>query len=1733
MNQRMKIPLLIPISAIFIICFAQADFPAGDLLSSRAFAEQDGQTEIPLAINEFMASNSNSVQDPQDQYDDWVEIHNYGIDAIDIGGMYLTDDLSDTTKWRIPANNTAATTIPAGGYLLIWADNDTTDAGLHANFKLSADGEEIGLFDSNGITLIDSITFGNQVTDISYGRYPDAGEDWRLFTSPSPAAQNEGGYLGEVADTKFSHNRGFYVAPFSVTIATETDGAVIYYTLDGSDPFDTDSGGRSANAIAYTGPIPINKTTYLRAKAVKTGFKPSEINTQTFIFLDDVLQQPRSPSGFPSSWGGTSADYEMDPDIVQDPRYNGMMKDALLSIPSMSLVMTNSDLFDSGNGIYANPNGHGVSWERPGSMELIYPDGTDGVQVDCGIRIQGGAFRSWGLTKKKSFRLLFKGIYGPTKLRYPLFGEDAVDQFDTVVLRGGANDGYSWNSARYTEQYTRDEFGRSLQRATGNVGSHGTFVHLYINGLYWGLYNPCERPDDAFSASYYGGEKEDWDSIHDLSASSGDTAAWNQMISKCRQAAYSDEAYHELQGNNPDGTPNPAYPNLLDVTNYIDYLIVNLWGGNWDWPWKNWWAGRDRTINSTGFKFYCWDYENTMGNNLGRSPLDMNALNNNFSSAGEQHENLSRNSEYRMFFADRVHRFFFNNGILTSESLIDRYTAMANEIEMAIVTESARWGDEHHSTPLTLEDWYDRDSSYNDGRAGRDWILNYYIPQRSDIVLQQFRNAGLYPDVDATVFYINDSYQHGGYISPTDRLSMNGPGQIYFTLDGTEPHLTGLSEHATTSAVLVAENADKRVLVPTSEIGNTWRSDLDYDDSSWMTENTQNGALEFDGLNDFVDVDDADIVRGSFTLAMWLRYDVLNTLNAVMHNDTWDAGSVHVHLRDSSRVFDVDINGGKSITTQTALQAHQWYHITATIDVSSGQSKVYVNGVLDATSTSGGTATPYIGPMNIGAWLDNSRYFTGAMDDIRIYSRILNVSEVRTLANFENASSGLVAHWKFDEISGNLATDSAGSHHGVVYGNAVWVDGPDSGPGGVGYEVGSGYEDYISLDVKDRMYDKYTSCYIRIPFFLSQEPDHFNIMTLRIRYDDGFIAYLNGVEVARRNFTGTPDWNSTANPKHSDSEAVNFEDIDISQYLDELLSGDNILAIHGLNQSLTSSDFLISTELDAYTDDSSSDVDVSTSAIQYIGPITLTESTHVKARVLDGGTWSALNEATYAVGPVAENLRITELMYHPLAPADANDPNEEFIELTNIGTETINLNLVKFANGIDFTFPSIDLAPGEFVLVVQDIDAFEARYGTEINIAGQYTGKLNNAGEKIRLEDAIGQTILEFSYKDGWRSITDGEGFSLTIIDATNPGLSSWDEKDSWRPSAYAGGSPGQDDSGILPNPGDVVINELLANSPGGTPDWIELCNTTGTAIDISGWFLSDSNDNLFKYEIANGTTIGPNGYFVLYEDPNFGNTNDPASHEPFALSENGERLYLCSAQNDVLTGYRNVEDFGASETGVSFGRYYKASTGNYNFVAMDQNTPGSANSYPKVGPIAISEIMYNPDWPEGGSYTNDQYEYIELKNISAEPVTLHDYDKAEPWKFTDGVDFTFGADNPVTIPAGGYLLVVKNPAAFSWRYPAVPAEIILGPYEGNLSNAGESLELGMPGDVGKNGQRQYIRIDRINYSDGSHPENCPGSIDLWPVEADGNGMALTRKVPVDYGNEPENWTASAPSPGE
>jgi hypothetical protein len=1465
-----------------------------------------GQADEPVVINELMASNNSIIQDPQGQYDDWIEIYNFGSASINIGGMYLTDELSIPTKWQIPFG----TIIAGRNYLLIWADDDTSDIGLHTNFKLSADGEQIALFDGDGTTLIDSIVFPGQTTDTSFGRYPDAAETWRFFDNPTPAAQNQGGYVGTVADTKFSHNRGFYDSPFDLTIATETEGAVIRYTTDGSAP--TETSGR-----IYTGPVRISTTTCVRTIAYKTGWRLTNVDTQTYIFIDDVItqsQQHALSAGYPNSWSGYPADYEMDPEVTNDPEYSGQMADALLSIPTLSIVTDKEYLFDPTIGIYMNPEkeGNNLEWERPTSAELFCPDGSMEFQINCGLRLQGGHSRKPEKSPKHSFSLRFRDIYGPTSLDYPLFGEDwPVKSFDSLQLRGFFNNAWThWGpDQRERAQYIHDQWARDAMTEMGNPDAlQGFIVHLYLNGMYWGIYNLHERPDADHYAAYNGNNGEQIDAVN------GDP---DYVISDpLNTGSVSDgtiDAWHDLK-NVVAGRNWDAICKVLDVNNFIDWTILNYFEGNTDLKRGTNWRAAGGGPQHRLWRFYSWDAEHIFEN--------LNQTNTGEADPSTLYNNLDDIEEFRIRLADRINKHLSNNGALTKERNLARWRALSDEVQLAVIAESARWGDYRRDMHPWSSGPYYLYTKNEFWIPENNYVSNNYLPYRTAYALiNVFRNRGMYPSVNAPDFYINGSEQNGGLVRANSIFSMTGDsGSLYYTLDGSDPHSTGQTNHSSSEVTLVAENAGKRVLVPTGSINNNWKGGSYFNDAGWI-----------------------------------------------------------------------------------------------------------------------------------------------------------------------------------------------------------------SGTGGVGYEQGSGYEQLISLDLLNRMYDGNTTCYIRIPFALDAPSEDLVSLQLKIRYDDGFIAYLNGTEVARRNFSGTPSWNSSADTTHSDSEAVNFEEIDISPYLIALHSGNNILAIQGLNASPTSSDFLISTELTATQDISSSQVDSPPGVLQYTSPVTLTRSTLVKSRVLSGNTWSALNEGVFAVGPVAENLRITEIMYHP-----DNDPNDEFIELTNIGSETINLNLVKFTNGIDFTFPSIDLAPGEFTVIVQDQSAFTARYGTGINIAGQYTGRLNNAGEKIRLEDALGQMILEFSYKDGWRSITDGEDFSLTIINPANPDPESWDEKDSWRASAYPGGSPGRDDTGEVPDPGSVVINEILAHSHENAPDWIELYNTTAVPIDIGGWFISDSNTDLTKYKIAEGTTLAPYGYRVYYEDQNFNNPSDPGSLTGFALSENGESLYLNSAQNGLLTGYREVEDFGASQTGISFGRYFKSSTGNYNFVAMSQTTPGSANAYPKVGPVVISEIMYNPDWPVGGSYTNDQYEYIELRNISSGPVMLYDDVTGLAWKFTDGIDFTFPEDAPVTIPAGGFLLVVKNPEAFSWRYLEylnIPSDKIFGPYEGSLDNAGETVELSMPGEVDGMGNAFYIRVDRVSYSDGSHPADNPGGIDLWPSQADGEGYSLTRKVLSDYGNDPANWLAALPTP--
>jgi len=322
-----------------------------------------------------------------------------------------------------------------------------------------------------------------------------------------------------------------------------------------------------------------------------------------------------------------------------------------------------------------------------------------------------------------------------------------------------------------------------------------------------------------------------------------------------------------------------------------------------------------------------------------------------------------------------------------------------------------------------------------------------------------------------------------------------------------------------------------------------------------------------------------------------------------------------------------------------------------------------------------------------------------------------------------------------------------------------------------------------------------------------------------------------------------------------------------------------------------------------------------------------------------------------------------------------------------------------------------------------------------------------------------------------------------------------------------------------------IVINEILAHSHDVAPDWIELHNVSSLPVDISGWLLSDDKSQLDKHVIADGTIVGPFGYIVLYEDAHFGNPFNPGTRTPFAFSENGEALYLSAPGVPPFGTCRVVAEFGASETGKSFGRYIKGD-GTHAFVTMSWPTPGLANAAPLVGPIVINEIMYHPA-------IDGDAEYVELLNISLGFVTLFDFVAMEPWRFVDesGIDFWFPSNVPVTLWPFERIVLARDADAV--RRGGVPATVKVFEWgSGKLANQGEEIRLLKPGDVDDAGTRYWVEVDRVKYSDGSRDDEFPDGTDPWPAEADGLGPSLNRIFPSRYGDDPNNWHATIPTPG-
>jgi len=746
-----------------------------------------GQT---VRINEIMPANKSILADTDGKYYDWIELYNPTSNPIIIENWSLSDNEENSTLWRFPA-----TIIKSKEYLVVFASgNDTVVNGhLHTNFKLSADGEFLGLYNPAGQLISGfSPSFPSIPEGQSYGDYKG---NFVIFEKPTPGATNETSTEFQLSPPSFSVEHGFFAQPFQVKLNSEIDNSIIYFTTDASEPSAT-------NGSVFKSPLTITKTTILRAVAVLPTGQSSTTSTQTYLFTNDIIRQSNIPEGYPSTWGDFAsikgkvpADYEMDQELLADPTMAERVKQALSSLPVISLASNKNNFFSNENnaqtgGIYAftgsTSNSTGLGWERPVSVEYFDANDSGSFQINCGIELHGGQSRVPEKSPKHSFRLAFKNEYGPTRLKYPLFGSDVTSNFNNLILRSGYNNTWIHWSGEERERATcgRDPWSKDTQREMGHLTSHFSMAHLFINGIYWGIYFPSERLDENYGATYLGGNPEDYDVLKDDANDimSGNGTAWKKMISMANAGLEDNEKYQKLLGRNTDGTRNMNYEVMVDADNLIDYMIINLYGGNTDWDHHNWAAMRNRVAADIGFRFFCWDQENVLKTT---SENNVNEFNANCPS--NIFQRMMMNDEFKRRFADRVLMYCTEDGILTTKSNQERWSLRSSVIEEAIDAEAARWGDYRRDVHPYKDGIY-KVYTKDDWVTNNDWIMNTYFEQRTTIFLSQLKKAEMFPSTTAPVFYINAKKIIEKTIVPGDKLTMTvNSGTIYYTLDGTDP----------------------------------------------------------------------------------------------------------------------------------------------------------------------------------------------------------------------------------------------------------------------------------------------------------------------------------------------------------------------------------------------------------------------------------------------------------------------------------------------------------------------------------------------------------------------------------------------------------------------------------------------------------------------------------------------------------------------------------------------------------------------------------------------------------------------------------------------------------------------------------------------------------------------------------------------------------------------------------
>jgi len=625
-------------------------------------------SEAQLYINEVMPANDNTLSDATGEYDDWFEVYNASNTSINLAGFYFTDDLSNTTKWIVPSTSASKTTVSANGYKIFWADEDESQGEDHTNFKLNDSGDAIYIFKPDS-TIEDGFAFPDLAIDQSYGRNTDGDALLLSFSQSTPGTANLGG-IPLVAKPSISPGSGVYSGNQMITISSTTPSVDIYYTTNGSEP--------NTNSNFYNGPFSVGSSVSIRAIGVKPGYSNSEVTTESLIYYNTEL-----------------------PIISISTKPNNLWTD-------------NSGIHVVGtNGVDGNcmtvPANFNQKWERPANIIMIETDGSFAFNTNAGISISGGCSRR---NPQKSLNIAAKSVYGSTNFKHQIFPGYEQDKFKRFKLRNGGNE--------FNGLHMRDVITQSLVEGEVDIDQQRFRASVvFVNGEYWGIMNIRDSYSEHWIKENH--KIADKDSI-DLLEPSG-----SSKHARIIEGSSNDyvSLYEYIEANNLNNQNHYNYvKSKIDINEYINYWIVQLYMANTDWPGNNLKIWREQ-LPGAKYRWLLYDTDWTLGytrnkdnsTTQGDASKNMLSFATNTANSGWPNDDnstlifrkLLQNTEFKNEF---IQRFATQMEIIFDK---ERCQSIADERYNEIINEKQahfdRWKDEKEDkygstmSRLNMTDW--------------------------------------------------------------------------------------------------------------------------------------------------------------------------------------------------------------------------------------------------------------------------------------------------------------------------------------------------------------------------------------------------------------------------------------------------------------------------------------------------------------------------------------------------------------------------------------------------------------------------------------------------------------------------------------------------------------------------------------------------------------------------------------------------------------------------------------------------------------------------------------------------------------------------------------------------------------------------------------------------------------------------------------------------------------------